>query len=75
MNKMNEFIEALRNGKAYDWISRHGHELNKYELIDIIKEYEYARSNMNDELAEDLFKDFVADNLNELYEDEDYEED
>lgn len=51
-NKIKEFIEALKSGKCYSWICNHGHELNKYELIDIIKEYEYARVNMNDELAE-----------------------
>ena len=70
MNKMKEFIDALRNGKGYDWICNHGHELNRYELIDIVKEYEYARGQMNDEIAEDLFKDFVADNLEDIYEDE-----
>lgn len=69
-NKVQEFIDALRKGKGYGWICNHGHELNKYELIDIVKEYEYARVNMNDDLAEDLFKDFVIDNLNELYEEE-----
>ncbi len=74
MNIMNQFIEALKNGKGYDWISNHGYELNKYELIDIVKEYEYARCQMNDELAEDLFKNFVADNLEEMYEDESEED-
>ena len=70
MNTMKNFIEALRNGIAYDWICNHGHELNKYELLDIIKEYEYARGQMNDKVAEDLFKDFVANNLEEIYEEE-----
>ena len=42
MDKMNEFIEALKNGRSYDWISSNGHSLNKYELIDIIREYDYA---------------------------------
>ena len=68
MSIMKQFIEALRNGNVYDWICNHGHELNKYELLDIIKEYEYARGQMNDKLAEDLFKDFVADNLEDMYE-------
>ena len=70
MSIMKQFIEALRNGKGYGWICNHGHELNKYELLDIIKEYEYARGQMNDELAENLFKDFVADNLKDMYEDD-----
>lgn len=70
MEKINEFIKALSEGKGYDWICNHGHELNKYELLDIIKEYEYARTEMEDELAKDLFKDFVSDNLNVIYEEE-----
>ena len=73
MNIMKHFIEDLRNGKGYDWICNHGHELNKYELLDIIKEYEYARGQMNDKLAEDLFKDFVAENLEDMYEDDEEE--
>ena len=42
MNTMKNFIEALKNGRGFDWIAEHGHELNKYELIDIVKEYDYA---------------------------------
>lgn len=42
MDKMNEFIKSLKEGKGFDWICKHGHELNKYELIDIVKEYDYA---------------------------------
>ena len=42
MDSMKYFIEALEKGKAFDWLLAHGHELNKYELIDIIKEYDYA---------------------------------
>ena len=36
------YIEALRNGNSYDYICQHGHEFTKYELIDIIKELDYA---------------------------------
>jgi hypothetical protein len=42
MSKINEFIEALREGNGYTWISNHGWELGKEELINIIKEYDYA---------------------------------
>lgn len=42
MNKMDEFIAALRKGKGYSWIATYGHELSKDELISIIKEYDYA---------------------------------
>ena len=67
MNKMNEFIAALRRGKGYGWIADHGWELSKDELCDIIKEYEYARTEMNDDLAENLFKDYVIENLEDIY--------
>lgn len=42
MNKMNEYIKALKNGKGFEWIAQHGHELDKYDLIDIIKELDCA---------------------------------
>ena len=42
MSTMKDYIEALKNGKGFDWICEHGHKLNKYELIDIIKELDYS---------------------------------
>lgn len=39
---MKAYIEALRNGKSYDFICQHGHEFTKDELIDIIKELDYT---------------------------------
>ena len=41
-DRMKEYIEALRNGNSYDYICQHGHEFTKEELIDIIKELDYA---------------------------------
>ena len=41
-NRMMAYIEALRNGNSYDYICQHGHEFTKDELIDIIKELDYA---------------------------------
>lgn len=67
MSKINGFIEALREGKGYGWIANHGYSLSKEELCNIIKEYEYARTEMNDDLTEDIFKDFIAENLEDLY--------
>jgi len=54
MSKINEFIEALRQGKGYGWIANHGWELSKDELCNIIKECLYSI-------------DDVADNLEDLY--------
>ena len=39
---MKDYIEALKKENGFDWIVQHGHKLNKYELIDIIKELDYA---------------------------------
>lgn len=39
---MEDFIKALREGKAYDFISNHGWDMSKDDLIRIIKEYDYA---------------------------------
>ena len=41
-NRMAAYLEALRNGNSYDFICQHGHEFTKEELIDIIKELDYA---------------------------------
>ena len=72
-NKVQEFIDALRKGKGYGWICNHGHELNKYELIDIVKELDYAISNSMEK--EDIYE-CAATELADMYEDdEDYEED
>ena len=68
---MKEFIEAIKEDRAYGWIANHGHELSKDDLCNIIKEYEYARTEMNDVLAEEMFKDFVAYNLEDLYGEDD----
>lgn len=68
MEKMNEFIKALKEGKGYDWISRNGHELNKYELIDIVKEYDYAiHSTCSNWLKMEIYES-AAEELNEVYE-------
>jgi hypothetical protein len=41
-NRMKAYLQALRNGNSYDYICNHGHEFTKDELIDIIKELDYA---------------------------------
>lgn len=70
MDKIHDFMEALKEGKSFDWISNNGHDLNKDDLIRIIKEYDYAIYSMGicDE-KEDLY-DTVYENLADLY---DYE--
>ena len=69
MDGMKEYIEELKKGKGFDWIACHGHELNKYELIDIVKELEYAiydnlysfeAKEIYDAAAEELFNYYCA---------------
>ena len=53
MDNMKNYIKALRENKGYDWIANHGWEMNKGELITIIKEFDYAIH----ELCEHVFED------------------
>ena len=43
MNKTrnNEFKEALKNGRLFDYISNSCNQFSKSELADIIKEFDY----------------------------------
>ena len=68
MNQMNEFIAALREGKGYSWIATYGWELDKDELLDIIKEYDYAIHQETMTVGEEMqMYNVVADNLEEMY--------
>ena len=67
MDNMKNFIEALKNGRDFDWIAEHGHSLNKYELIDIIKEYDYAIQDNVDAYEAKSIYDAAANELNEWY--------
>ena len=42
MDKMKDYIKELRKGNGYSWIAKHGWELDKDELINIIKELDHA---------------------------------
>ena len=67
MEKMNEFINALKEGKGFDWICNHGHELNKYELIDICKEYDYAIHDNCSKYEKETIYNAAADELYNVY--------
>ena len=68
MDKIHEFLEALKNGNSFDWISNNGYDLNKDDLIRIIKEYDYAIHSMGVcDGKEDLY-DAVYENLVDWYE-------
>lgn len=72
MDKMHEYIEALRNGKGYDWIGNHGYDLNKDDLIRIIKEFDYAIHSMKLYDDKDDLYDAVCEELTEWYSEEDW---
>ena len=67
---MKEYIQALRVGKGYEWINQHGFDLNKDDLIKIIKELDYAIG--EDCINPDVVYDTAADELVKWY--FDYEE-
>ena len=69
MDVMQKYIKSLRNGNSYEWIANNGHELNKYELIDIVKELDYA-IHLFSGTNRDTIYHFVAENLEESYKEE-----
>lgn len=71
MNDMKQYIEALKEGKSFDWIANYGFRLNKYELIDIIKELSYAISDKLDEYDKTNVRMAAAEELTEQYLEED----
>ena len=70
MSRMNDYITALKNGRGYDWIANHGWELRKDELIDIIKEFDYAIHTMRSYDDKDDVYNAVCEELTDSYNDE-----
>lgn len=71
MDKMKQFIEAVKDNRAYDWILNNGHSMDKSELIRIIAEFDYAiHSSTILEMEKNDIRYSVADNLKEHYYDE-----
>ena len=69
MDVMQKYIKSLRNGNSYEWIANNGHELNKYELIDIVKELDYAIHLFSGTNRDTIYQ-FVAENLEDTYKEE-----
>lgn len=61
---MKEYITELGKGKGYEYISKHGYNLNALTLIDIIKELDYAISHSHD--IEDIYIN-AATELKDIY--------
>lgn len=71
MDGMKEYIEELKKGKGFDWIAYHGHELSKYELIDIVKELEYAiYDNLYSFEAKEIYDAAAEELMNSYYDEE-----
>lgn len=71
MDKMKQFIEAVKDNRAYDFILSNGHSMSKDELIRIIAEFDYAiHSSTILEMEKNDIRHSVSDNLKEHYYDE-----
>ena len=71
MDRIKNYIEELKKGKGYDWISNYGHELSKYELIDIVKELEYAiYDNLYSFEAKEIYDAAAEELMNSYYDEE-----
>lgn len=45
---MRAYLRTLRQGGSFDYICNHGHEFTKYELITIIKEFDYVMGEVSE---------------------------
>ncbi len=63
-----ELIQAIKNRNLYDFIGNNGHNYSKTDLINIIKELDYAFYRLPNTRAEySMGMDDCADNLSELW--------
>lgn len=61
-------IQAIKNRDLYDFISNNGHNYSKTDLINIIKELDYAFYHLQNAHAEySMGMDNCADNLSDLW--------
>ena len=63
-----ELIQAIKNRELYDFIGNNGHNYSKTDLINIIKELDYAFYSLPNARAEySMGMDDCADNLSDLW--------
>lgn len=63
-----ELIQAIKNRNLYDFIANNGHKYSKTDLINVIKELDYAFYNLPHARAEySMGMDDCADNLSDLW--------
>ena len=64
MTDIKDYIKALKNNEGYGWIANNGYGLRQDELVNIIKELDYAISHSIE--FEDIYNE-AAINLHEVY--------
>ncbi len=63
-----ELIQSIKNHELYDFIGNNGHNYSKTDLINIIKELDYAFYKLPNTHAEySMGMDDCADNLSDLW--------
>lgn len=63
-----ELIQSIKNHELYDFIGNNGHNYSKADLINIIKELDYAFYKLLNARAEySMGMDDCADNLSDLW--------
>ena len=63
-----ELIPSIKNHELYDFIGNNGHNYSKADLINIIKELDYAFYKLPNARAEySMGMDDCADNLSDLW--------
>ena len=63
-----ELIQSIKNHELYDFIGNNGHNYSKADLINIIKELDYAFYKLPNARAEySVGMDDCADNLSDLW--------
>ena len=66
---MKEFLQALENGTAYDYIAQNSHNMSKDELATILKKYIFHLNNMKVYEGKEDVIDAIYETLSE-YEEE-----
>lgn len=64
---LKDYVEALRNGNGYQYICDNGHNMDKSELCDIIKEFDYVVGQLsNSNIGSNDYYGYVAESIEEF---------
>ena len=63
---LKKYVEALKSGNGYQFICDNGHNMNKSELCDIIKEFNYVVRDLSQvNVGSDIYLEYVAESIEE----------